>query len=629
MSRTDSLQRSAEDLPTPALESSPEASGTGISPALGGLPRVQDRTAGTLGEASTTTGRAGPPVPTAVAQRADAQLPVASVPGGHGADARPSVPLPGGEDAAVAADSASPDAWSVQRAGTEPSAEPAAGRSSPDALDGSVGAASGTDTGGSGPTLAEPAAALDLTLDASAGGTGSTAVPAGAVRPELPLAGAPGAEGIGRAVVVVARVAAGAAAPPLPWRTVAPRAVDPAPGEAPLAAQRSAVTGTLAEWLRPLQRGVAATAARQLGIGDPSSARSRPGAVASVARSATSAVSTSGGARPVAVSAGAPAVARSVDVPSAGRTATSAARAPGAPTDDRSPDVPVGPAATQGASWPGDVRTGSVGMPSVVRAGDLLAASVELPTVARSAGISPMAGSAELPPVARSVGISPVARSVDLPAAARPVGTSAMAGSLDLPAVARSVGISPVARSVDLPAAARPVGTSAMAGSLDLPAVARSVATSSVSVWAGSKVPSGALPLLAGTSAHRDPDSWDAATVQGEFVPGQVSGRGLRPRPLAEHRRRSPAPADVAVQTPPAAVVPEPSEDAPTGTTDVVVTDAAPADAPAGSSPAAVPDPAQLAGLVDALFPPLLRRMRHEILLDRERRGLRTDRRWP
>src|SRR5690606_12907290 len=98
VSRTDSLQRSAEDLPTPARES-----GAGIPPALGGPPPLEDRTAGTLGEAPTTTRRAEPPVPTTVAQRADAPLPVASVPGGHGADARPSVPLPGGEDAAVAA----------------------------------------------------------------------------------------------------------------------------------------------------------------------------------------------------------------------------------------------------------------------------------------------------------------------------------------------------------------------------------------------------------------------------------------------------------------------------------------------------------------------------------------------
>lgn len=171
-----------------------------------------------------------------------------------------------------------------------------------------------------------------------------------------------------------------------------------------------------------------------------------------------------------------------------------------------------------------------------------------------------------------------------------------------------------------------------MARSADLPAVVRSVGTSSVSGWAGGLVPagpSGALPLLAGPSVHLEPGGWDSPTVQREFVPGQVSGRGLRRRPLGEHRRRAPAPADVPVEAPPAVVVPEAAEDAPTGTADVVVTEPAPAEAPAESTPATVSDPAQLAGLVDALFPPLLRRMRHEILLDRERRGLRTDRRWP
>ncbi|WP_454083298.1 hypothetical protein [Georgenia sp. Marseille-Q6866] len=345
-------------------------------------------------------------------------------------------------------------------------------------------------------------------------------------------------------------------------------------------------------------------------------------------------------------------MARSVDVPPAGRTATSAARTPSALTGDRSAEVPVGPA-TEGAAWSGDVRTGSVAMPSVVRAGDLLAASAELPAVARaveasssarsvelppvtrSVGIPPMAGSAELPPVARSVGTVPMAGSVELPAVARAVGTSAMARSRDLRAVARSVGAMPMAASTELPAVARSGGTSALAGSVDPPATARPVGMSSMSVWASNRATdattgqSGAPLLLARSTVQRDPDSWEAPTVQGEFVPGQVSGRGLRRRPLGEHRRRAPAPADVAVETPPDAVVPEQSEDAPTGTTDVDVTDAAPTEAPAETGPAAVPDPAQLAGLVDALFPPLLRRMRHEILLDRERRGLRTDRRWP
>ncbi|MEE6288293.1 hypothetical protein V2J52_11570 [Georgenia sp. MJ173] len=131
-----------------------------------------------------------------------------------------------------------------------------------------------------------------------------------------------------------------------------------------------------------------------------------------------------------------------------------------------------------------------------------------------------------------------------------------------------------------------------------------------------------------------------ATSVQRAFVVGQVdSSTPSRRRGLAGHRRRARMPLVPTVPEQADDVVAPPAEQ---GTEsgegggmviDDVQTEVVPPspDATATAAPAAGPaaamDATELAGLADALFQPLLRRVRHEILLDRERRGLRTDRR--
>jgi len=138
----------------------------------------------------------------------------------------------------------------------------------------------------------------------------------------------------------------------------------------------------------------------------------------------------------------------------------------------------------------------------------------------------------------------------------------------------------------------------------------------------------GALPAgdgpLAGPAASAGEPS-----LQRQFATASITGRRtllgrqrVRPLPLAPvEAPAAPAVADVAAPEPPVEEVePEAVEEA----ADVVVP-APPAEA---AAPAAT-DPKQLAALADALYPQLMRRMRHEVLLDRERRGIRTDRRLP
>ena len=118
-----------------------------------------------------------------------------------------------------------------------------------------------------------------------------------------------------------------------------------------------------------------------------------------------------------------------------------------------------------------------------------------------------------------------------------------------------------------------------------------------------------------------------------------VRGRGTVPRPrgLLGHQRvrplpladvpPAPAPPDTTAVEPPEPPEPEPAEE-PVEEPAVVVPEPAEEAAP-GSAEAAPTDPKQLAALADALYPQLVRLLRHEVLLDRERRGVRTDRRLP
>lgn len=121
----------------------------------------------------------------------------------------------------------------------------------------------------------------------------------------------------------------------------------------------------------------------------------------------------------------------------------------------------------------------------------------------------------------------------------------------------------------------------------------------------------------------------DAAAIDLQLLPAVLPG-AVRRRVLAAGHRRRPA----VVPAPPSEEVTAETADAATTGSDgdppgsaVGVTTPAPMESAPASQQASAPAATDLAGLADALYPRLVRRMRHEILLDRERRGLRVDRR--
>lgn len=145
-------------------------------------------------------------------------------------------------------------------------------------------------------------------------------------------------------------------------------------------------------------------------------------------------------------------------------------------------------------------------------------------------------------------------------------------------------------------------------------------------------------PIDATAQRHLDVVPSEAApSLQRAFTVGDVSTRSLRRRMAGAHRRGTPSPSGPAADDVTAPPQDPSSGDSATGdqggnvriddvTTEAVAT-AGPA-RPEGTSGSGM-DATALAGLADALYPRLLRQIRHEVLLDRERRGVRTDRRVP
>lgn len=152
-----------------------------------------------------------------------------------------------------------------------------------------------------------------------------------------------------------------------------------------------------------------------------------------------------------------------------------------------------------------------------------------------------------------------------------------------------------------------------------------------------------ARPQLTGSAAGGASDVWYQSTwppgeesLQRDVDVGQVTSspvRRRRPGALAAHRRRpQPAPVEATTDVAEPEVAPtDVEQDGGTVTVEDVQTEVAsgPEPEPDASSRGLAMSDKELVRLADALYPQLLRRIRHEVLLDRERRGVRTDRRVP
>ena len=632
--RTDGARQSASAPDTAPPDHAGSAPVGSQAPTV--APSEDLRSTGLLGEApNARDGASAAPSTDAVAQRGAASMPVAPVPRAH--DAATEIPTsvatshpdtdagtpPALQRAEASVATSHPD----MEAGTPPALQPAAAAVDPSpavatpdvpaaedrAARGDVAAPTSFETG-TGP-------ALHPTLAEPAGRAGGADVPTIGSRPDLAPSGQPGRRGSSPSLVVALAVTAGDAGVSLPWRTPERRVGDPRPDwSVPLAAQRSAATGTLAARTRVPLPGVPpapanAPGAPVLGSATTGSRASGDGPAAS--RSGPSVT----GAAPPAGAAGA------------------APRPPSLPIVARTVDGSADVSATGGSSA---VRP--VDDAPVARSVDTLSVSRAVGTLSGDGGVipSPTRETVGTPSADRSVGPLAVVRAAGTPfgdwAGGPPFGDRAGGPR----SVSRAVATSVEAAAPGRPRAGNAVGTpfaraavgSSSAGRLATEALGSLPGGGSLSALGSSTgmAASGAVRLVARATGpvRAGPGASDGPVVQGEFIPAQVSDRTRRRRPLGDHRRTAPAlprPTE-AVAEPAPAVVPEPAEE-PADAADGVVTYVTPAQAAAAPAASALPAPQDLAALADALFPPLLRRMRHEILLDRERRGLRTDRRWP
>ncbi|MEE6282119.1 hypothetical protein [Georgenia sp. MJ170] len=417
----------------------------------------------------------------------------------------------------------------------------------------------------------------------------------------------------------------------------------------PLPAQRSARPGSLDPTLGVPVGRVAASATSRSAESRSAVPRSAPPALPVAATSGTTPAATSAGAVPVAQ-----------------RTST-------APTVDGPPNER-------------QVRPATESSPAAA-ADDDAGQSVEAPTVGHGAQGSRLAetGAPPAEPQPRPAGTTLLtfatpARPADLAAGGAAGRAPGGAGGADpepaastgpgAPVVSRAVvnGVRPLPwRTIGAPHQGVPLTaslpTTAATTTAATPPLARTLADGATTVLARRDVGSparsadtlagrGPGPVMTALDAAAPPvelpadvryeAAWPpvATSVQRAFVVGQVD-TSTRPRRqgLAGHRRRATMPVVPTAAEPTDDVVAPPAEQ---GTEsgegggmviDDVQTEVVPPspDATATAAPAAGPaaamDATELAGLADALFQPLLRRIRYEILLDRERRGLRTDRR--